>query len=157
VLSGPESTCLDAKISLVFSSRYRQYAYYYPYIGVVPLFPQTGQTNRRRWARVFQQVRRYPRSSGADFHHHRRRRISAITSDAWSAISLPAISLSISCCHSGALADCRRARPCSKSKRRHSIEVIVRQNGFRDRERMRRAFVRTFGELPQRIRRAPKG
>jgi transcriptional regulator GlxA family with amidase domain len=39
----------------------------------------------------------------------------------------------------------------------HSIEVIARQNGFRDRERMRRAFVRVFGEPPQRIRRAAKG
>jgi len=40
---------------------------------------------------------------------------------------------------------------------RHSIEIIARENGFRDRERMRRAFVRVFGEPPQRIRRASKG
>jgi transcriptional regulator GlxA family with amidase domain len=39
---------------------------------------------------------------------------------------------------------------------RHSIEVIARQTGFRDRERMRRAFVRVFGEPPQSIRRAAK-
>jgi transcriptional regulator GlxA family with amidase domain len=39
---------------------------------------------------------------------------------------------------------------------RHPIEVIARQNGFRDRERMRRAFVRVFGEPPQSIRRATK-
>jgi transcriptional regulator GlxA family with amidase domain len=38
----------------------------------------------------------------------------------------------------------------------HSIEVIARQNGFRDRERMRRAFVRVFGEPPQSVRRAAK-
>jgi transcriptional regulator GlxA family with amidase domain len=38
----------------------------------------------------------------------------------------------------------------------HSIEVIARQNGFRDRERMRRAFLRVFGEPPQTIRRAAK-
>ena len=39
---------------------------------------------------------------------------------------------------------------------RHSIEIIARQSGFRDRERMRRAFVRVFGEPPQRLRRAGK-
>ena len=39
---------------------------------------------------------------------------------------------------------------------RHSIEVIARQNGFRDRERMRRAFVRVFGEPPQRVRRTAR-
>jgi transcriptional regulator GlxA family with amidase domain len=39
---------------------------------------------------------------------------------------------------------------------RHSIEVVARQTGFRDRERMRRAFVRVFGEPPQSIRRAAK-
>ena len=36
---------------------------------------------------------------------------------------------------------------------RDSLEVIARQNGFRDRERMRRAFVRVFGEPPQSMRR----
>jgi transcriptional regulator GlxA family with amidase domain len=41
-------------------------------------------------------------------------------------------------------------------ERRHSIEIIARQNGFRDRERMRRAFLRVFGEPPQSIRRAAK-
>jgi transcriptional regulator GlxA family with amidase domain len=39
---------------------------------------------------------------------------------------------------------------------RHSLEVIARQNGFRDRERMRRAFVRAFGEPPQSVRRTAR-
>jgi len=37
---------------------------------------------------------------------------------------------------------------------RHPIETIARETGFADRERMRRAFVRTFGRSPQAIRRA---
>jgi transcriptional regulator GlxA family with amidase domain len=36
---------------------------------------------------------------------------------------------------------------------RHSIEVIARQTGFADRDRMRRAFLRAFGQPPQAIRR----
>ncbi len=36
---------------------------------------------------------------------------------------------------------------------RHPIEVIARQTGFADRDRMRRAFLRTFGQPPQAIRR----
>jgi transcriptional regulator GlxA family with amidase domain len=36
---------------------------------------------------------------------------------------------------------------------RHPIESIARQTGFADRERMRRAFVRTFGVPPQAMRR----
>jgi transcriptional regulator GlxA family with amidase domain len=36
---------------------------------------------------------------------------------------------------------------------RHPIEVIARQTGFVDRDRMRRAFRRTFGQPPQVIRR----
>ena len=36
---------------------------------------------------------------------------------------------------------------------RHPIEVIARQTGFADRDRMRRAFLRTFGQPPQVIRR----
>jgi len=35
----------------------------------------------------------------------------------------------------------------------HPIEIVARQTGFHDRERMRRAFVRTFGEPPQAVRR----
>lgn len=35
----------------------------------------------------------------------------------------------------------------------HPIEVIARQTGFADRDRMRRAFLRTFGQPPQVIRR----
>jgi transcriptional regulator GlxA family with amidase domain len=36
---------------------------------------------------------------------------------------------------------------------RHPIEVIARLTGFADRDRMRRAFLRTFGQPPQVIRR----
>jgi transcriptional regulator GlxA family with amidase domain len=36
---------------------------------------------------------------------------------------------------------------------RHPIDVIARQAGFADRDRMRRAFLRTFGQPPQVIRR----
>jgi transcriptional regulator GlxA family with amidase domain len=36
---------------------------------------------------------------------------------------------------------------------RHSIDVIARQTGFADRDRMRRAFLRVFGQLPRVIRR----
>jgi transcriptional regulator GlxA family with amidase domain len=36
---------------------------------------------------------------------------------------------------------------------RHPIEVIARQTGFADRDRMRRAFLRVFGQPPQMIRR----
>lgn len=35
----------------------------------------------------------------------------------------------------------------------HSIEVVARQTGFHDRERMRRAFIRAFGQPPQAVRR----
>jgi transcriptional regulator GlxA family with amidase domain len=35
----------------------------------------------------------------------------------------------------------------------HSMDVIAEQSGFADRYRMRRAFLRTFGQLPQAIRR----
>jgi transcriptional regulator GlxA family with amidase domain len=35
----------------------------------------------------------------------------------------------------------------------HPIEVVARQTGFHDRERMRRAFIRTFGAPPQAVRR----
>jgi transcriptional regulator GlxA family with amidase domain len=36
---------------------------------------------------------------------------------------------------------------------RHSIEAVARQAGFSDRDQMRRAFVRAFGQSPQTIRR----
>ena len=35
----------------------------------------------------------------------------------------------------------------------HPLEIIARQTGFADRERMRRAFVRVFGQPPQAMRR----
>ena len=37
---------------------------------------------------------------------------------------------------------------------RHPMEVIARETGFADRERMRRAFLRRYGQPPQVIRRA---
>ena len=40
---------------------------------------------------------------------------------------------------------------------RHPIEVVARQTGFADRDRMRRAFLRAFGQPPQAIRRAAGG
>jgi 2,4-dienoyl-CoA reductase-like NADH-dependent reductase (Old Yellow Enzyme family) len=36
----------------------------------------------------------------------------------------------------------------------HSIDVVAQQAGFADRDRMRRAFLRTYGQPPQAIRRA---
>lgn len=36
---------------------------------------------------------------------------------------------------------------------RHSVNVVVLETGFADRERMRRAFIRTFGLPPQAFRR----
>jgi transcriptional regulator GlxA family with amidase domain len=41
----------------------------------------------------------------------------------------------------------------SMERSRHPIEVIARQTGFADRDRMRRAFLRAFGQPPQVIRR----
>ncbi|MBO9709513.1 MAG: GlxA family transcriptional regulator [Caulobacter sp.] len=40
---------------------------------------------------------------------------------------------------------------------RHPIEVVARQTGFADRERMRRAFLRTLGQPPLVVRRASGG
>ena len=40
---------------------------------------------------------------------------------------------------------------------RHPIEVVARETGFADRERMRRAFLRAFGQPPQTIRRHAMG
>ncbi|MBP2296534.1 GlxA family transcriptional regulator [Azospirillum rugosum] len=37
---------------------------------------------------------------------------------------------------------------------RHPMDVIARETGFADRERMRRAFLRTYGQPPQVIRRS---
>jgi len=37
---------------------------------------------------------------------------------------------------------------------RHPIEIVARENGFGDRERMRQAFLRAFGQSPQTIQRA---
>lgn len=39
---------------------------------------------------------------------------------------------------------------------RHPIEVVARQTGFADRDRMRRAFLRAFGQPPMAIRRAAR-
>jgi transcriptional regulator GlxA family with amidase domain len=39
---------------------------------------------------------------------------------------------------------------------RHPIELVARETGFGDRERMRRAFLRAFGQPPQVIRRAAR-
>lgn len=36
------------------------------------------------------------------------------------------------------------------------VETIARMNGFRDRERMRRSFLRTYGQTPQSIRNASR-
>ena len=36
---------------------------------------------------------------------------------------------------------------------RHPIEIVARETGFADRERMRRAFLRAFGQPPQAMRR----
>ena len=39
---------------------------------------------------------------------------------------------------------------------RHSMDVIADETGFGDRERMRRAFLRTLGQPPQAIRRSAR-
>ncbi|MGF7147950.1 transcriptional regulator GlxA family with amidase domain [Sphingomonas zeicaulis] len=40
---------------------------------------------------------------------------------------------------------------------RHPVDIVARETGFADPERMRRAFVRSFGQPPQTIRRAARG
>jgi transcriptional regulator GlxA family with amidase domain len=40
---------------------------------------------------------------------------------------------------------------------RHSVDVVARETGFADGERMRRAFLRAFGQPPQAIRRSARG
>ncbi len=39
---------------------------------------------------------------------------------------------------------------------RHPLDVVAAENGFNDRERMRRAFLRAYGQPPQTIRRAAR-
>jgi transcriptional regulator GlxA family with amidase domain len=39
---------------------------------------------------------------------------------------------------------------------RHSVNVIARETGFGDRERMRRSFIRAFGRPPQTLRRSAR-
>jgi transcriptional regulator GlxA family with amidase domain len=39
----------------------------------------------------------------------------------------------------------------------HSIDAVAQQTGFTDRDRMRRAFLRTYGQPPQTIRRSAQG
>jgi transcriptional regulator GlxA family with amidase domain len=39
---------------------------------------------------------------------------------------------------------------------RHSVNVVAQESGFADRERMRRAFLRTFGVPPQAMRRSAR-
>lgn len=38
----------------------------------------------------------------------------------------------------------------------HSLDIVARENGFSDPERMRRAFIRAFGQPPQAIKRAAR-
>lgn len=38
----------------------------------------------------------------------------------------------------------------------HSIDVVARETGFSDTERMRRAFLRTVGQPPQAVKRASR-
>jgi transcriptional regulator GlxA family with amidase domain len=40
---------------------------------------------------------------------------------------------------------------------RHPVDVVARETGFADRERMRRAFLRAFGQPPQTLRRNARG
>lgn len=40
---------------------------------------------------------------------------------------------------------------------RHPVDVVARETGFADRERMRRAFLRVFGQPPQTVRRNARG
>lgn len=40
---------------------------------------------------------------------------------------------------------------------RHSVDIVARETGFADRDRMRRAFLRVFGQPPQTIRRNARG
>jgi transcriptional regulator GlxA family with amidase domain len=40
---------------------------------------------------------------------------------------------------------------------RHPIDVVARQTGFSDRDQLRRAFLRAFGQPPQALRRLARG
>jgi len=48
---------------------------------------------------------------------------------------------------------CAKPPSTNNEQSRHSIDVIAQQTGFADRYRMRRAFLRAFGQPPQVIRR----
>ena len=37
---------------------------------------------------------------------------------------------------------------------RHPMDVVARETGFADRDRMRRAFLRAYGQPPQSLRRS---
>ena len=37
---------------------------------------------------------------------------------------------------------------------RHALDVVARDTGFADRDRMRRAFLRAYGQPPQSLRRS---
>ena len=39
---------------------------------------------------------------------------------------------------------------------RHPLDIVARDTGFADRDRMRRAFLRFFGQPPQGLRRSLK-
>ena len=39
----------------------------------------------------------------------------------------------------------------------HTIDVVAQQTGFGDRNRMRRAFLRAYGQSPQAVRRQSRG
>jgi transcriptional regulator GlxA family with amidase domain len=41
-------------------------------------------------------------------------------------------------------------------EQRHPISVVVKETGFKDRERMRRAFVRMYGLPPQALRKTAR-
>ncbi|BDG74355.1 GlxA family transcriptional regulator [Roseomonas fluvialis] len=40
---------------------------------------------------------------------------------------------------------------------RHPLDIVAREAGFADRDRMRRAFLRTFGRSPASLKRSPQG
>jgi transcriptional regulator GlxA family with amidase domain len=51
----------------------------------------------------------------------------------------------------------RRGARLMLEQSRHPLDVVANETGFADRERMRRAFVRTFGQPPQVMRRNGRG
>lgn len=50
----------------------------------------------------------------------------------------------------------RWSGPLGSEEGHHSIDVVARHTGFADRDRMRRAFVRAFGQPPQVIQRSAR-